>query len=409
MDYCLIGLGTMGSNLALNISTKNKLHLYNRTHDKVLQTIDKSSNKGNLIPHETLGGMLTSTTQNKKTVITMLPHGKVTTNIIEDILPLMNKNDIIMDMSNEYYTESLNRSKICCKKDVKYLGIGISGGALGALNGPALMIGGSKNAYYTSKKFFDSFCGNETFIDLNASSGHFTKMVHNGIEYGMLQTLADVYSYCNQNPIIMQQIISNAKETFLNGYLVNGTSNILEVYELDKIKDIAQMNNTGLWCSELSYKYKIPAPTINSSVDARIWSNFKKNRNSKSVNKDIKQIDKQIAIDTLTFGFCTSILEGYKIIDIEGYNENHVKKAWTKDTIIECELLNFDRYKLYEIIEDCIPNVRKFCNYCINNSISVPTISNNLQYYDFINTDNTSMSLVMATRNFFGNHSFEYK
>jgi 6-phosphogluconate dehydrogenase len=285
MSYGIIGLGTMGSNLAVNISKKHKIHLYNRTHAKTVKTI-KKGNSDSMIGHDSILNMINHM-ESPRTIITMLPHGSVNFENIKHTSNLLNSSDTIIDCANEHYIQSFKNSNVCEKNSVNYLGVGMSGGANGALNGPAIMVGGQMHIYEKQKDFLKSFCTNVVYLNSNPDSGHFTKMVHNGIEYSMLQIFADIYGYLNNNKQSMKTFLEKIETNHsdLYGYLGICAKKVLEIYELPNISDKAQMNDTGLWCVQYAYENKLNTPTMHSAVMTRISSNMEKNNESVNINK----------------------------------------------------------------------------------------------------------------------------
>jgi 6-phosphogluconate dehydrogenase len=229
--------------------------------------------------------------------------------------------------------------------------------------------------------------------------GHFTKMVHNGVEYGMLQGIADVYAYCNQDEYYMDQVLKRLENTDIYGYLTRSAMDVLHEYDFNKIADIGHMNNTGLWCSEIGLEYGIPTPTINSAVNSRFTS-----RHIKAVNTADHRncaIDFQVAVDALRFVFATSLLEGYDLMATRHVGDESIKQAWSSGTIIECPMIGGD-YRT--IIEETMENTRVMMMYCTAAGISCPAIQAALTQYDFTHQTSTSMKFIMAQRNYFGQH-----
>ena len=402
MSYGLIGLGTMGSNLALNISRKNKLHVYNRSYDKVEATIKRNTN---LEGHKTISEMV----QNMKTpriIISMLPHGKPSHDTISNTVKLMDPGDTIIDCANEHYMESVNRENICDKYDISYLGTGMSGGAKGALNGPAIMIGGHSSSYQQNQDFLESFCKNVVHVDDLPDSGHFTKMVHNGIEYAMLQAIADVYAYLNYDPDQMNVLLQRCcnEDSILYGYLIHSAVHVLDTYDIENISDIAHMNDTGLWCVEYAYTHGLNVPTMHSAVQARYTSKEQKDKSKQRTNTNVN-ID--AAYDMLRFVFALAVLEGISLIQHKQISLNKARKAWSKATIIECPMVTYETTKLQKVTNESVYKARIVLLECVRNSVPVPSLSAGIQYHDFINQGKTQMSFLMAQRNYFGQHAIK--
>lgn len=403
MSYGLIGLGAMGSNLALNISRKHNLHLYNRTKEKTVNVISKGR-PNSMHGFDTIMQMIQSM-EKPRTIITMLPHGNASHTTIKHAAQLLDNNDTIIDCANQHYDMSIECEKICKQFGVNYLGVGMSGGAHGALNGPAIMIGGDENVYNKQKGYLDSFCNNVVYIDNKCDSGHFTKMVHNGIEYVMLQAIADVYAYLNYDYNSMYKLLSKCVNSEMNGYLIYNAFNVLEKYNIESISDKANMNNTGLWCVEYAYKHGINVPCMHAAVQSRIASNKSKKSNSQKKNTCI---DIEIAFHSLRFVYACAFIEGNEIINYKNLNSTFVRKAWSKDTIIECPMVMINEKKLCTICNESIDKTRVMVIECSQNGIPIPCISNALQFYDFTHQRKTQMNFLMAQRNVFGQHEITY-
>lgn len=389
----LIGLGKMGANLALNISKNKDLNIYNRTTAKTYQICEK--NRVRLNGFSNVESFMEST-QTPRTIITMLPNGVD----FDNFLPLMSPGDVIIDCANEHYDVSHEKKTRCDQWDVDYLGVGMSGGAMGALHGPAVMVGGSEEVWEAHKPLFDSFCKNVVYMGPEPDVGHFTKMVHNGIEYSMLQCIADIYSYCGHNWKVTSHVLERTRE--VDGYLVRSALSVFETYQVNNIVDICQMNNTGLWCSQYALEHGIPLTTIHTSVQYRINSSYKSEK--AQTKRKIDYISEDAARGAMKFIFAMALLEGTHLIDTHGIDVNTARQAWSRHTIIRCNMLKHSTQELLNILDLNIYHLRHVVRTCVINGINVPLLSAALQHYDFINTKQTQMSLIMAQRNYFGNH-----
>jgi 6-phosphogluconate dehydrogenase len=395
MSLGLIGLGSIGGNLALNIQKSHELNVCNRSPEKVKAIVKKSSHvKG----YENVEEMV-SDMKEPRTIITALPHGETTDVMVKKLSSVMSKGDTIVDCSNEFYRTSRNRGAFCQSKGIGYLGTGLSGGAEGARLGPALMIGGPSKTFEEHEDLFKSFAKSYAYMGEDYGVGHFTKMVHNGVEYGMLQGIADVYAYCNQDTHYMNQVLKAIQNTDIDGYLTRSAMDVLHEYDLKKIADIGHMNNTGLWCSEIGLEYGIPTPTINSAVNTRFTSRHVKAVNT--ANHKNCAIDFTVAVDALRFVFATSLLEGYDLMETRHVCDESIKQAWSSGTIIECPMIGKD-YRT--VIEETAENARVMVMYCVAAGIPCPAVQAALSQYDFIHERSTSMKFIMAQRNYFGQH-----
>ena len=403
MSYSIIGTGSMGGNLALNISKKEQVNLFNRSYTKVNELIANNPNV-NLIGHKSIEDLIENT-QTPRTIITMLPHGKPTTDMISKLSKIMTKDDTILDLANDYYKDSEKRFYECYFRRIKYLDCGISGGYKGALNGPALMIGGPQKYYEEQKTFFDSFCGNHQHMGNKAGDGHFTKMVHNGIEYAMLQGIADIYTYCNKDVKIMSQVIENLSNYPIYGYLIKSANNICENYDLDNIDDVCNMNNTGLWCTTIALERSIPLSIITNSVLNRIDSKIKNNTH---FNESYCKVSLNSACNALQFIYCQALIEGYSLLKSEDISISKAQKSWNKSTIIECQLIDENIDYLQDLMDTCYFSAKKVLLECISNDANTTVLSTAIQKYNLSQDVKKNTNFIMAQRNDFGGHDVKY-
>lgn len=395
MSLGLIGLGSIGGNLAVNIQKSRELNVFNRSAEKVNALVEEYPNiKG----HDNVEVMIEKM-ETPRTIITALPHGEATSSFVRTLSKSLTAGDTIIDCSNEYYRTSRNRGAFCQSKGLQYVGTGLSGGAEGARKGPALMIGTPLKTFEEQESLFKSFAKSYAYMGEDYGVGHFTKMVHNGVEYGMLQGIADVYAYCNQDEYYMKPVLKMVENTDIHGYLTKSAMEVLDKYAIHNIADIGDMNNTGLWCSEIGLEYGIPTPTINSAVNTRFTSRLIKAINT-SDHKNCA-IDFNVAVDTLRFVFASSLIEGYDLMATRHIGNESIKQAWSSGTIIECPMIGND-YRT--ILEETVDNARVMVMYCVAAGIPCPAVQAALTQYDFTHQTSTSMKFVMAQRNYFGQH-----
>lgn len=403
VNFGLIGLGSMGSNLALNIEQKHPLHIHNRTSYKISETI-KMSKKDNLIGHESIESLLYCM-QSPRILITMLPHGEASMDMYTKLIPKLKKNDILLDFANEHYTMSIYRNFMCKDYNVNYLDVGISGGSNGALIGPALMVGGPQEVYNDVSSFLYSFSGNCVHVDNRVGYGHYAKMVHNGVEYGLLQGICDIYSYLNHDKNAMKKFINMTTNTDIDGYLTKSTMYVLDAYSVYNVSDVASMNNTGLWCSELGLKNDLGLHTLNTSVQTRIMSNTKERFNTQNINQTY---DLNLAIQALTFLYAMCFYEGNKLLKHENMDIYKVHKSWEYSTIIQCGFVKKTDVELMKIMNTYASATRRLVSMCVQNGVPVPVLSAALESYEISHRTHNSTALLMCIRNNFGNHKMEY-
>ena len=403
MSFGLVGTGSMGSQLAINISKKHDIHVNNRSYSKVKQLSDAHPN---IHGHESLVDFI-SNMETPRTIITMLPHGNPSTEMIQKLSRKLSPDDIIIDCANELYRNSHFCHDFCEKRGIHYFGTGVSGGVLGALNGPALMIGGSSEVYPRIKEFCESFSLNAVHISDDPGSGHFTKMVHNGVEYGMLQGIADIFAYCNHDIDCFEHILQEAKYTFANGYLIDSALRVCKNVPVSRIDGTCKMNDTGLWSQHYALQSHLMTPMLTAALQARMYSEY--TDPAQEISQTRHPVNHFYAKQALLFTFASALLEGYAITTDKGLDIEKVKDAWSRGTIIESDMTTLDIEKLKSIRESTVEGARNVCKTCMYSMIPVPTLANGITAYDFERNGNKSTAFVMAQRNDFGDHAIEMK
>jgi 6-phosphogluconate dehydrogenase len=392
MSHGIIGIGAMGHNLALNLDNKIDMHVFNRHPEKIKELLKcTTKTKG----HESICEMVASM-QKPRTIITAVPHGEPSDTVIRHLTKTLGPTDTIIDCSNEHYNTSRKRADYCSSRHIKYLGAGI-----GALHDPAMMVGGPRSYYDEQKDFLNSFCSNVVYMGPSAGDGHYTKMIHNGIEYGMLQGMADVFGYCDQKSENMKQVLTILRESDIDGPIVQYAWDIFEKCDINEISDVAEMNGTGLWCVQLGLEMGIPTPIIASAVNARVVSRYA--RSIDTNEKHTPFFDPVLAAQTLRFVFAMAINEGYDLASLRPIKRKKIQKAWSKGTIIECPMITAE---LGNVIDKTIGDARTFVMHCTRSGVPCPAIQAALTHFDFISQRKTSMNFVMAQRNFFGKQKF---
>ena len=391
MSYGIIGIGTMGYNLALNLDNRFDMHAYNRTPEKMKDLLKCTANTRG---HESICEMVSSM-KRPRTIMTVVPHGEASDTVIQHLAKVIEKSDTIIDCSDEHYNVSRRRADFCSSRDIKYLGVGVGASVR---ENPSMMIGGPRSYYDEHKDFLNSLSHNVTYMGPSAGDGHYTKMIQNGIQYGMFQSVADIFAYCDQKTENMTRVLMCLKDTDIDGTLVQRIPDILRLYGMSEISDVAEMSNSGIWCVHHGLDMYIPVPVMTSAVNARIVSRY-----SKSIDTSQKPnpfFDPELAAQTLRFVFASVIGEGYALASARPFKSKKVKKAWSTGTTIECPLISSN---VHQVMDDTIGDARTFVMHCSRSGIPCPAIQAALTHYDFIAQRKTSMGFVMAQRNYFGN------
>ncbi|WP_316799386.1 NADP-dependent phosphogluconate dehydrogenase [Pedobacter frigidisoli] len=443
----MIGLGTMGRNLLLNMADKGFSVTGYDKDQKMIAKLEEEGKEHNLEGFGDIEKFIDSL-QTPRTLILLVPAGPIVDSVIAELKPLLSKGDIIIDSGNSHFTDTNRRVDELEKDGLHFFGMGISGGEEGARFGPSMMPGGDKQAYNVVKEVFDAVAAKVgtdpcvTYIGPGAS-GHFVKMVHNGIEYAIMELLAEAYGilknglgYSNQD---IYQVFKKWNEGRLQSFLLEITAEIFLVKDtetesdlLDVIKDEARSKGTGKWTSEVSMELQLPIPTINEAVSNRDLSKFKKLRVSleEGFGKKDTKIDVTVAEleDAFYFSMISAYAQGLHLL-VQASKEyqydlklDEIAKIWRGGCIIRATFLA-DIYKAYgkdnalehlfadadiqKIIKGTLSGTRKTVTACINSGLGIPAFASTLTYFDTITTGRMPSNLIQAQRDFFGAHTFE--
>lgn len=451
-DIGLIGLGVMGKSLALNMEDKGyNISVYNYTPNETKDFVESEGKHKNIYPFYDLRDFINSLEKPRK-IFLMITAGNPVDSMIEQLIPLIDNGDIIMDGGNSYFKDTDRRVEYLNKKDILYLGIGVSGGEMGALNGPSLMPGGSKKAYDLVRDILIKIAAKTeagpccTYIG-NGSAGHFVKMIHNGIEYGMMQAISEVYDIMHKVLKLSSKEIGDIFEIWnrgeLNSFLMEISYKIMkhkDIYTskplVEMILDKAGQKGTGKWTAETALELGIPIPSLTTAVEERIITFFKEDRTiiSGKVDKEYPEFvyDKNKLIeelkDSLLFSNFILFSQGLWLMNeaskVYNYDINisEILKVWKGGCIIRSKILDFFREIINEDIENVnLLNNEKSLNFLTEKLDSIkditsiakdfylPVIVHNtaLDYFYSMTTENLPANLIQAQRDFFGAHTYE--
>ncbi len=446
----MIGLGTMGRNLLLNMADNGfKVTGYDKDA-RMLAKLEEDGKAHQLKAYNSLEDFVQSLELPRR-IMLLVPAGKIVDNVIEELVPLLDKGDMIIDSGNSHFTDTSRRDKQLAEKGLHFFGMGISGGEEGARFGPSMMPGGDKTAYNAVKPILEAVSAKVNgdpcvaYIGPGAS-GHFVKMVHNGIEYGVMQILAEVYDlmkhalgYDNEQ---IYKTFAKWNEGRLRSFLLEVTRDVFKVkddktgnYLIDMIKDEAKSKGTGKWTSQVSMDLQLPIPTINESVSSRDLSKYKHLRVALSkalphaaIHVNHKEEFEAQLEQALYFAMITCYAQGLHLLEAASkeykyeLNLKEISQIWRGGCIIRATLLE-DIYQAYkkqpelqhlytddsiqEKLREILPATREVVITALRNGIAVPCFAAALTYYDALRTDKSPLNLTQAQRDFFGAHTFE--
>ena len=448
-DFGLVGLGVMGRNFILNIAENGFSCIGLSSSIESIKILRKEGKDFIVDGTQSEKEFLNSLSRPRK-VMLLVPAGEPVDSTIKKFLPYLDKDDIIIDGGNSHYDDTERRYTYLKEKNIKFIGAGVSGGSKGARFGPSIMPGGDKDSYEIIKPIFESVSAKVkgepcvTYLG-NTSSGHYVKMIHNGIEYGIMQLISESYHILknglNKENIEIYNTFKKWNDGMLNSYLVEITRDVFKVkdensdnYLIDLILDKAKQKGTGKWTSQSAMDFGVSIPTIDSSVSMRIISSFKETRikaqklYSKKIISPTSSIKSDDIEKALIFSFIITFAQGLsqlKIVSEEkSYNLNYEKicKIWRGGCIIRAQLLEgfmqayrknssldnliFDE-NISEIINKTALSIRKVSIYCIENNIPSHALLSSLSYFDSIKSSMLPMNLIQAQRDYFGEHTYE--
>lgn len=448
-EFGLMGLGVMGKSLARNLGQKGfRLSLYNihlaGKEEKVAeQAIQLYNELSQALGFDEVSTFVNSLSIPRK-IFLMVPAGKPVDQVIQQLIPLLNPGDIIMDGGNSHYEDTNRRAQQLSEYKIHYLGIGVSGGEQGALTGPSIMPGGSPSAYPLVSKFLEAIAARDsqgqaccTYIG-KGGAGHFVKMIHNGIEYAEMQLLAEIYwIFKNGMHYTAEQTASvfeswNKEEA--RSYLMDITIKILRRYEdghlvLDTIADIGGSKGTGGWSLNAAAQLGQPANLISEALFARFISTLKNERvqahaamknHPDRINYSETQIRKAYDLARLI-----NHHQGLQIIRAAS-TEYHwnldlaaITRIWTNGCIIRSALMENLSQTLkdnpnillarMENINTTLPDLIVVVNASLQNQLAVPCLSAGLNFILSYTSAESPVNLLQAQRDFFGAHTYRRK
>ena len=445
----LIGLSVMGVNLALNIADNNyKVAIFNRT-TSVVDEVKKNRHHDNFIYTYGLEELVNSLEKPRK-IMFMVKAGKAVDMIIEQLLNFVEEDDILIDGGNSYFKDTIRRQKYLKEKGINYIGVGVSGGEEGARFGPAIMIGADDDTYKYVERIYKDISAKVDNVPCSAKmstdgSGHYVKMVHNGIEYADMQLISEAYTVlkniANLSNEELEKVFDIWNNCELESYLIEITRDIFKVkesdyYLIDKILDVANQKGTGKWTNLEAIELGVDISTISSALNGRFMSTLKSERQKGSIilpkpNATL-QIGKNELVEIVRHSLYVSKIvayaQGFKLLDKarEEYgwelDFSTIAKIFRGGCIIRAKFLNdiadaFEKEKNVENlmfteffskqINENIENLRKLISLSALNGVAVPAMSSALSYIDTYNSATTGANLIQAQRDYFGAHTFE--
>ena len=448
----VVGLAVMGSNLARNLASRegNRVAIYNRSVEKTNQ-LTSDHPEANFIPSESVDDFVASLAK-PRTALIMVQAGAGTDAVISQLAERFEAGDIIVDGGNALYTDTMRREKEVSAKGIHFVGAGISGGEEGALKGPSIMPGGTKEAYATLGPILETIAavaeGEPCVTHIGSDgAGHFVKMIHNGIEYADMQLIAEAYDLLRQaggfNPEEIADIFSEWNKGELESYLIEITSEVLRQKDaktgeplVDVILDAAGSKGTGVWTVQTALDLGAPVSGIAEAVFARSLSSQHAQRAGKPELPAANQVwaveDKPAFVEAVRRALYASKIiayaQGFDAIRAGAkefgweINLGEVAKIWRGGCIIRAQFLNritdayrknenllsllFDEY-FVAAIAGTVASWREIVAMAALTGVPSPAFSSSLSYYDGLRAERLPAALVQGQRDFFGAHTYK--
>jgi 6-phosphogluconate dehydrogenase len=461
-DIGLVGLAVMGENLALNIARNGfPLVVYNRTFSRTQEYLAGSAAETGIVGMETLAEFVAALAHPRQ-IILMVKAGPPVDAVLSELMPLLEPGDIVIDGGNSYFRDTERRAIQATELDLHYVGMGVSGGELGALWGPSLMPGGSREAYEIIAPMLNAIAAKTeygpcvTYIG-PGGSGHYVKMVHNGIEYGDMQLIAEIYDVMRNTLHLsapeMSATFTQWNEGKLSSYLIEVTAAVLSYVDaetnkplVDFILDAAEQKGTGRWTIESALELTSPVPTIDAAVTARVLSSQRplRLRASEVLTGPKTSLDREQALQLLAgssdldaalaalehalyFAKISSYAQGMALLRAAsvtytwGLDLSEIARIWTGGCIIRAAFLaeimrafrdNPDLENLLldpriaELSDESVAGARRTIIAARTVGTPAPGTSSALDYFDTLRQSSLPANLIQAQRDYFGAHTY---
>jgi len=449
--FGMIGLGTMGRNLLLNMADHGFKVAGHDKDAKKIEQLGKESGQANVKGFGSVNEFVDSL-RKPRAIMMLVPAGKIVDSVIEELTPLLDKGDLIIDGGNSHFTDTNRRVEALSEKGLHFFGMGISGGEEGARKGPSMMPGGDREAYNVVRPIFESVAAKVngdpcvTYIGPGAS-GHFVKMVHNGIEYGIMQLIAETYEVMKKGLGLpdekIQTVFNDWNAGRLQSFLIEITKDIFSFKEpgsdhllLNDIKDEARAKGTGKWTSQVAMDLQTPLSLIDTAVSMRDLSKYKSLR----VKASALYKDKSRTISGSREEFIASLEAALYFSTIIAYAQgmhllsqasqeytydlkiDRIAQIWRGGCIIRSAFLE-DIYQAFkndaalphllldknvqQKVSSLLPAIRSVLSGAISAGIALPAYASALSYFDSFTSERMPSNLIQAQRDYFGAHTYE--
>lgn len=450
-DFGIVGLGVMGRNLLLNMADQQFAVAGLDLDTEKAGSLQQESRPEHTIKATTNVEEFVALIQRPRAIMLLVPAGKPVDSAIESLVPFLDKGDILIDGGNTYFTDTDRRFAQLSANGIHFFGMGISGGEKGARFGPSLMPGGDKKAYERLRPIFEAIAAKvdgEPCVDYlgNGSAGNYVKMAHNGIEYGIMQLISEVYDLMKRGYRLdddtIQEIFEGWNDTELQSYLIEITGQILKKTDVsgqklvNVISDWAKSKGTGKWTSQNAMDLQVPLLTIDAAVAMRDMSKGKPERieaatkllwNTEGANPELPHAIASLK-DALHFSILITYAQGLALLTAASAEYNYnldlqtVTKIWRGGCIIRAAVLEDFRHAYAKkpdlkniVLDESIAaqlnasqaGIRNIIQFAVATGIPVTGLMNSLAYFDAYRSEILPTNLIQAQRDYFGAHTYE--
>jgi 6-phosphogluconate dehydrogenase len=447
----MVGLGVMGRNLVLNMADHGFAVAGYDKDGRQVEALWKESAGRDIYGAEDMPSFI-ALLKKPRAIMMLVPAGAPVDAVIKDLLPCLSQGDLIIDAGNSHFKDTDLRTKALAEKGIQFMGVGVSGGEEGARHGPSIMPGGAPEAYERVRLILEAVSAkvnNEPCVTYlgPGSAGHYVKMVHNGIEYGMMQLISETYDLLKRGLSLNDDEIHDTfafwNQGELNGYLVEITGQIFSKKDentgkklIDEIRDVAKQNGTGLWTSQSAMELKVPTSTIDLAVAMRDMSVLVKQREqAESIYarpprplNDNRQVCLVSLGRALLIGIIMAYAQGFALLAAASEKYQYqldleaVARIWRGGCIIRSALLEDIRTafkekknlsnllldpQLSRKIMEHREDLRKVVGLAAESGVPVPGLMVSLGYLDAYRSAWLPDNLIQAQRDYFGSHTYE--
>ena len=452
-DLGVIGLGVMGENLALNVTDHGySVALWNRTEEKVASAIQRAEPDRKWIGTRTLQEFVAALSRPRR-ILLMIKAGTPVDAMLDELSPLLSPDDVVIDGGNSFFADTQRREASLRERGVRFVGMGVSGGEEGARYGPSLMPGGASTAYDHLRPILEAIAAKTdsgpcvTYVGPDGA-GHFVKMVHNGIEYGNMQLIAETYDFLR---LALGLSTAETAERFaewnqgpMESYLIEIASQVLAVVDpetgnplVEMILDQAGQKGTGKWTAQVALDLGVPIPTIAAAIDARVLSSMKAERVTASTlltsvtkprwGSDSCDLSMRVR-DALAAATICSYAQGMALLRVASAEHRwnvslrETARIWKGGCIIRARLLDAVMYAFEQApeltnllvdasiaarVHDAEVGWRRTVEMATAHGIPMPAMAASLAYFDSYRAAALPQNLTQAQRDLFGAHTYQ--